>query len=691
MAGFRDREKQHFPLESSQAVVDLFVDQLECSDGPNLALLSTVIGATEHKLTINRNVSGSDNHSKTLEPIFPVIELSTIEALYTKFITDVKSGVDLSSLRKDVATRELVKRVSDIIWSRLTRSYYKDKAHLQSLYSYLTGNKLDCFGVAFAVVAAFQVLGFNDVHLALSEDHAWVVFGEDGTDTAEVTWHGKGNEDKRGQPVGLEVTEKSWLYLCGQAVICTKEMEVAALVSGINPSISATKDSVEMSSLQQDLLWVLYDKQHIQKYPMALGNLGDLEEINPSPGRPSCKSLYLQAIDASKKYYDNKHVYPYTYLGAYLYRKRHYKAAILAWSEAAAVVSNFNYNRQDEEIYKEFLEIANEFIPNIVKAVSNENSSDPLKLPLLRDPEVYANLLRFYDGICEWEEDSSTPVLHITWAHHMVFSLSKFDPKVREFLTVASEGDSDDDDNSDEENNEHEKRRGSHSESKSGPSLRGQRRSVGSDKVGKHENGANANDSVNGNSKEDQIQSTIKDLVSKVGDNGKNETPNPNIQALSQACGDSILNKDYLLGSGEPFTTASASTTTNSTPTDSRVDIEDFLSTKSNGTPFIGLTMDSMLKADSPADMMLCRKDSDVVADTDSEGTSNDYLSGINPVSLSLRSAKMKGLRKIFTSAKLNASAIKLQLTAQSQVHMKQSKRGGAEFDLSVRKRTRRE
>ena len=38
------------------------------------------------------------------------------------------------------ATRELVKRVSDVIWNSLTRSYYKDRAHLQSVYSYLTGS-----------------------------------------------------------------------------------------------------------------------------------------------------------------------------------------------------------------------------------------------------------------------------------------------------------------------------------------------------------------------------------------------------------------------------------------------------------------------------------------------------------------------------------------------------------------------
>ena len=54
-----------------------------------------------------------------------------------------------------------------------------------------SGAKLDCFGTTLAVVAACQVLGYNDVHLALSEDHTWVVFGEKGQHTVEVTWHGE--------------------------------------------------------------------------------------------------------------------------------------------------------------------------------------------------------------------------------------------------------------------------------------------------------------------------------------------------------------------------------------------------------------------------------------------------------------------------------------------------------------------
>ena len=65
------------------------------------------------------------------------------------------------------------------------------------------------------MVAALQLLEVSDVHLAVSEDHAWVVFqgDEEGeVETAEVTWHGKGTEDKRGQPVEpLKVKAKSEL------------------------------------------------------------------------------------------------------------------------------------------------------------------------------------------------------------------------------------------------------------------------------------------------------------------------------------------------------------------------------------------------------------------------------------------------------------------------------------------------
>ena len=42
-------------------------------------------------------------------------------------------------------------------------------------------------------------------------------------ETAEVTWHGKGNEDKRGQPVEPDKIRDAWLYVGGQPLICSRQ------------------------------------------------------------------------------------------------------------------------------------------------------------------------------------------------------------------------------------------------------------------------------------------------------------------------------------------------------------------------------------------------------------------------------------------------------------------------------------
>ncbi len=65
-----------------------------------------------------------------------------------------------------------------MIWSNLNRSTYKDRPHLQTLYSYLSGGRLDAYGVAYTVVAACQLLGLADVRLVMSEDHTWVLFAD---------------------------------------------------------------------------------------------------------------------------------------------------------------------------------------------------------------------------------------------------------------------------------------------------------------------------------------------------------------------------------------------------------------------------------------------------------------------------------------------------------------------------------
>jgi len=82
---------------------------------------------------------------------------------------------------------------------------------------------------------------------------------------------GKGNEDKRGQPIGTSVGSRTWLYVNGRPVVCDRHMEVAALVSSMNPSLSVTSDAKEVAELQKELLWLLYDHGYLDRYPMALG------------------------------------------------------------------------------------------------------------------------------------------------------------------------------------------------------------------------------------------------------------------------------------------------------------------------------------------------------------------------------------------------------------------------------------
>lgn len=213
-----------FPLRSISDVVHLFKIHLECVKEPDLTLLSIVTGIIENTLTgkcnANLNVTQTDNlvlNNNNAEPSnnnaddltdskvkadesnittdistksgysnFPVITIDIVRDLYDKFLKILsligpckrvtgKETNKKSSRSTPVvyATREIIKHVSDVIWNSLIRSTYKDRAHLQSLYSYLADSKLDCFGVAFAVVAGCQQLGYDDVHLAISEDHAW--------------------------------------------------------------------------------------------------------------------------------------------------------------------------------------------------------------------------------------------------------------------------------------------------------------------------------------------------------------------------------------------------------------------------------------------------------------------------------------------------------------------------------------
>lgn len=64
--------------------------------------------------------------------------------------------------------------------------------------------------------------------------------------------------------------------------------------------------------------------------------------------------------------------------------------------------------------------------------LQEQNPKQAAVFSALQDPECFAHLLRFYDGICKWEEGSPTPVLHVGWATYLVQSLSRFEAQVRD-------------------------------------------------------------------------------------------------------------------------------------------------------------------------------------------------------------------------------------------------------------------
>uniref|UniRef100_A0A8D8H148 Menin n=2 Tax=Culex pipiens TaxID=7175 RepID=A0A8D8H148_CULPI len=647
MTEFCDDVIKLFPLRTIQDVIKLFRQQLNNrDDDPDLTLLSIVTGLIEHSLTTkvleSSGPAGVQPHIEVISN-FPVIKYDVIEALYKKFKA-VLAPIEKLLVKTDskFASREIIKKVSDIIWNSLLRSSYKDRAHLQSLYSYLCGNKLDCFGVAFAVVAGCQMLGFRDVHLAISEDHVWVVFGKTGDETIEVTWHGKGAEDKRGQSVAPGVESQTWLYVAGHPVVCNRYMEVAAIVSAINPSLTATSACLEVADLQQQLLWQLYDMGHLKKYPMALGCLGELEEVSPTAGRRSCEDLYNESVRSAQICYKNHHVYPYTYQGGFYYRRNKYREAFASWADSSDVIRLYNYSRDDEEIYKEFLDIANELIPQVMKLESSGHSARSI----LRDSHCFANLLRFYDGICCWEEGSQTPILHIGWAKPLVATIAKFDHDIRSQVVIRC--------------------------SEQSPRTFHANGNLGAgEEPGK------------------PLTNNNNNIVCKADanlENGKASGLPKSLEALVGKCGEKLLNPDFLLqGGGQPFTSEdggeAAAGETNGTTRSSRK-LAAAAEKKESGNGKVEC------KVVEP------KKESLELVDSEDGGPKRPMIT--------LYSQKMKGLKDLLLAEKLNTNAISLQITAQSQVQVggkkSRSQTGGAlggtpnENEANTRsKRARRE
>lgn len=232
----------------------------------------------------------------------------------------------------------------------------------------------------------------------------------------------------------------------------------------------------------------------------------------------------------------------------------------------------YNYGREDEEIYKEFLEIANELIPHIVKVVSTTGCTAQTGMPVLQDPECFAHLLRFYDGLCEWEEGSSTPVLHIGWAKPLVSTISKFPGNVRSMVDITVPGNKleADLDGSDRERHEKNSCKTEKENSDNGSSEKPSK-SVTRGKGSSETTNTRARSKRSAVVQESDFLHTLETQINS------DEEPHPNIRALAAACGDNILNPEYLLGSGEPFSSHSSSA--------SSVEASDVSNSRQNGTP----------------------------------------------------------------------------------------------------------
>ncbi|XP_023324624.1 menin [Eurytemora carolleeae] len=427
--------------------------------------------------------------------------------------------------------------------------------------------------------------------LAMSEDHAWVVYGPEGHQTVEVFIYREEDDSK----------ECIVLLTFAPTPHCLG-MEVAAVVSAMSPAISPTLDSLERKPFH----WTYS------------GNLGDLEEGSPTHGRPNPAQLYHQGVLVNQKEYNNRHVYPYMYSAGYNYRAGDFNLALQDWAGAAAVLKGYRHGKDDEEIYKEFMEINNELIPHLLKTQGS----------LLLDSTCFSNLLQFYDGLCSWEENSSTPVLHIGWVKPMVKCISQFSASVRANIEISTlEG----------------------IEESTDPNGSGEGK-IWDEYIMENNNYKTSFDclspepeSLYQQEPETDFLTMNQDTLARYALECKEEKSERDISSLVSNCGEQILDIGLLVG--------------NQTPCPKHI----------NSYLFTELEK----------------------IEGKSKKSGKDGKSKSGKVHTRLYSAKMSGLKDLLQSERLNSSALHLQLTAQSQGETR--RKGDGESTGGRIKRVRRD
>lgn len=280
------------------------------------------------------------------------------------------------------------------------------------------------------------------------------------------------------------------------------------------------------------------------------------------------------------------------------------------------------------------------------------DSESKISMPFLSDPECYANLLQLYDGICEWEEGSSKPVLHIVWANHMAYSISKFDLKARENVNIETV-----------------------------MSVNGSGSESGETEPRKRLDRRRESDLT----KEDGTKISAKSLTSS-GEAAKAKQRRVRLslpehqKAKALDAGSSVLN----INANDEFSKREDSTSEDkdwtgpdadkvqSQPREVLISLTESLNLVPSKEAGIGEAAQTQSAMSNEVASMNSLKSipSELQSDTYSCDRKQSEESKLKLV---LCSEKMVGMKDLLVCRKLNTSAIKLQLTAQSQLSLKQS------------------
>ena len=288
--------------------------------------------------------------------------------------------------------------------------------------------------------------------------------------------------------------------------------------------------------------------------------------------------------------------------------------------------------------------------------------------PLLQDPQCFGYLLTFYDGLCGWEEGSSTPVLHIGWAKPLVSTMAKFPAFIRSKIDIKGETEDDEEEVyinlfnfnikivfffnlkkknlQDEEDSQAteivEEKKADKTEAKD---------NANSNAIGSNDATEIKSDEVVSESEESEL---IKSLVKDIGESGDGESEgiNPTIDALAAACSENILNPGFLLGQ----------------------DMDNAFKS-SNDINLTGLTTSTRLNITDNSSAAGQMKEN-IASHSNQNQKQHEQK---EKTTITLTSQKMAGLKHLLLADKLNTSAIQLQLTAQSQVNINKRSRPGGE------------